>query len=532
MDCNCQRISYRETGAFSSIVSDYVENKTKLSSFYLHNPTPDGLKAAIQAKKTKDVDRALLISELRKQYSGLGNESINRSIELLGSSDTFTITTAHQPNILTGPLYFIYKIVHTISLAKYCKKLFPEQNFVPVFYMGSEDADLDELGHLFVEDTKYTWNTHQKGAVGRMTIDRDFLRIIDELESRLAVLPNGKRVMELIRSCYSQGRMIQDATFQFVNELFKKDGLLVLIPDSAGFKSAVAEIFRDDLINQSASEIVQTTIAQIDEAGYKVQANPREINLFYLDKGIRERIVKSGDRYSVLNTSLEFSEKDLLQELENHPERFSPNVILRGVFQEMILPNIAFVGGGGELAYWLQYRQLFENYSIPFPVLVLRNSFLFVPSKEMQKIKKLRLSPSDFFKEEDKLFANLVNRETTMKIKLNGSLEKVEELYGVLRQQVEAVDKTLSRHVESLKTRAVDKLIGLEKKMLRAEKRKFTSQQRQIQDIRARLFPKGKLQERHDNVLYYLSAFGDEFIELIKKNSPALEQEFTILTIE
>ena len=529
MDCNCQRISYQDTGAFSRIVTNYVARDTRLKPFYVHDVSEEGLRAAIENRSAKKVDRELLVKELRHQYKGI--DDYDNVIEKLLSPDCFTITTAHQPNILTGPLYFIYKIVHAITLARHCKQLFPDKDFVPVYYMGSEDADLDELGHIYVDQKKYDWKTSQKGAVGRMILDKDFMRIINELYNQLAVLPNGNEIMDLVKNCYAEGTKVQDATFRFVHELFRKDGLLVLIPDSAGYKSSVADLFKDDLFNQKASGIIQTTIEGIDKAGFKVQANPREINLFYLEDGMRERIVKSGDQFEVLNTDKKFTESELLSELDNHPERFSPNVILRGIFQETILPNIAFIGGGGELAYWLQYGELFRHYNVPLPVLILRNSFLITDQRSSQKIERLGLKLSDFFMSEERVYARFVTMQSERKIKLNGSLEKINELYSNLRLQAQSVDQTLSRHVDALRTKAVDRLIELEKKMLRAEKKRFITQQRQISEIRSKLFPSGKLQERHDNVLYYLSKYGTAFIDLIRENSPSLDQEFVVIEI-
>jgi bacillithiol biosynthesis cysteine-adding enzyme BshC len=364
-----------------------------------------------------------------------------------------------------------------------------------------------------------------------MKIDKDFIRIVGELENRLAVLPNGTEIIKLVKKCYVAGSLIQDATFHFVHELFKQQGLVVLIPDSPVFKSIARDIFKDDLLHQRASEIVQGTISKIDDAGYKVQANPREINIFYLQDGSRERIVRTGDRYKVLNTAIEFSNEEIILELDNNPERFSPNVILRGIFQEKILPNIAFIGGGGELAYWLQYGELFKNYNVPLPVLVLRNSFLIAEKRDLDKAAKLGLQLSDFFLSEEKLFSRFVSQQSAKQIKLNGSFEKVKELYEALRSQAAAVDQTLSRHVEALQAKAVDKLIQLEKKMLRAEKRKFVTQQKQLIELRTKLFPAGKLQERHDNVLYYLSMYGTSFIDVVLDNSLSLEQEFSIIVI-
>jgi len=531
MDCIAQRIPYRQTNSFSRIAIDYIDQSPVLRPFFAHPPTVAGLKQAIESRKQSDIDRQVLVNGLKKQYAVINDGSVIKRIEQLSSPDTFTITTAHQPNVLTGPLYVIYKIVHAINLAKHCKNQLPEFDFVPVFYMGSEDADLDELGHIHIDGKKYEWKTRQTGAVGRMKVDHEFLCLLDEVEGRLAVLPDGKEIVSLARSCYTRGTLIQDATFSFLHALFGHEGLIVFIPDDATYKRQMQNIFEDDLFLQKPSELVGDTIREIERAGYKVQANPREINLFYLVEGVRERITKGHEEFKVVNTEINFTGESLRKELSNHPERFSPNVILRGIFQVSVLPDVVFIGGGGELAYWLQYKKLFENYNVPMPMLVLRNSFLFLEKSTLQKLNRVGLEIDDFFSNTQEILSRLVENESKNRIRLNGVLEKTEEMYETIRMQAGAIDESLTRHVEALKSRAVQRLVELEKKMLRAEKRKFTDQLRQIEKIKAGLFPANSLQERHDNLLFYYAKYGKGFLQTVKKNSLNLEQEFTIVTI-
>ena len=482
-------------------------------------------------------NRKVLVGELKKQYAGVKqNDAVTKNMESLLSQDTFTITTAHQPNIFTGPLYFIYKILHAIKLSEYCAASLPQYNFVPVFYIGSEDADLDELGHFYLNGEKIAWNTKQTGAVGRMKIDKDLLKLISQLEGQLSVLAYGKEILSLIKDCYKEGMLIQDATFKLINILFGEYGLIVLIPDNAALKKQAEKIFQDDLLNEIASGIVEQTAEKLQAAGYKLQANPREINLFYLKDDIRDRIVKVNGKFITHNSPKEssrtrftFDEKDILTELKQNPERFSPNVILRGIYQETILPNLVYIGGGGEIAYWLQLKDLFEFYKTPYPLLLLRNSFLIVEKKWQEKIGRLGFTIEDFFLPEQELINRLVARETKNEIKLNGNLTDADKLYESLKKQAVAVDTTLGKHVEALRTQSIYRLQELEKKMLRAEKRKFTDQQRQIHTIKENLFPKNGLQERIDNFMYYYAKWGKDFIRQLYQHSLALDQEFVIV---
>jgi len=219
----------------------------------------------------------------------------------------------------------------------------------------------------------------------------------------------------------------------------------------------------------------------------------------------------------------------MLTELEAHPERFSPNVILRGLYEETILPNIAFIGGGGETAYWLQLKGLFEYYKVPFPVLVLRNSFLLLEKKWQDTILKTGFTIEDFFQSGEVLLNRLVKSGSPEKVVLNGSLTAIEKLYESLKSQAGAVDQTLEQHVEALKTKTIFRLKELEKKMLRAEKRKYSDQQRQIASVRTALFPGNGLQERSENISYFYAKWGRDFLRKLYEESLTLEQEFVIL---
>ena len=237
MDCTSARLPYRQTNAFSGIALDYIDQSASLKPFFSHPPTLQGIQKAIAARKKFATNRKILVQELKKQYEGIGiNEKVKKNIELLLSEDTFTVTTAHQNNIFTGPLYFIYKIVHTIKLADHLKVSLPKQHFVPVFYIGSEDADLEELNHIHLGGEKLVWESKQTGAVGRMKIDKAFLKLIDRMEGQLSVLPKGYEIISLLKKFYKEGITIQDATFHFVDHLFAEFGLVVLLPDNANLK--------------------------------------------------------------------------------------------------------------------------------------------------------------------------------------------------------------------------------------------------------------------------------------------------------
>lgn len=531
MDTNfkSQYISYCNTGKFTKITLDYVENAVDLQSFYEHPVSVEGIKSAIKARKSFATNRKLLVEQLNIQYEALKDiPDVQSNIDALLEENTFSICTAHQPNLFTGHLYFIYKIFQTIKLSATLKKELPEYNFVPVFFMGSEDADLQELNHVVIDGQKYEWKTKQTGAVGRMKIDDNLVKLIDQISGRLSVEKYGSEIISLLRNCYKKGSTVQEATFLFVHELFKEYGLIVFLSDNAAFKNEMKAIMEEDIFNHTSSKIVEETSERLSE-NYKAQAYPREINLFYLKDDIRNRIVMADDQFEVVDTDIVFTKETIKEELKNHPERFSPNVILRGMYQEIILPDVAWIGGGGELAYWLQLKDLFHHFQIPYPVLILRNSFLIIEKKYHELLTKLSLNSLELFKGEDNLFNELVKGRSDLKLNLKDEKQELDQLFEKIKSIAFQIDTTLASHADALKTQQLKKLSVLEKKMLRAEKRKFESQKNQLSKIFTELFPHNGLQERTENFMLFYAKWGKDFYKTIYENSLSLEQEFGLV---
>lgn len=523
-----QLIHYKETGRFSKIILDYLEGSA-LHDFYKHPVDLQGIKDAIADRNKFKTDRELLVEQLLKQYSSVPpSDKILSIINTLREENTYTICTAHQPNIFTGHLYFIYKIIHVIKLADQLRAQLPGSNFVPVFYMGSEDADLEELGHIYLSGVKYEWKTKQKGAVGRMLVDKELVNMLDEISGQINVLPFGIQVINQLKENYQIGTTIELATFRLLHSLFEEYGLIILLPDNKQLKNSMLPVFENELFENQSSAIVNQSSAALEKE-YKAQAYPREINLFYLKNDIRNRIIRIRDHFKVEGTDIEFTRQELSNELKDHPERFSPNVILRGLYQETILPNIVFVGGGGELAYWLQLKSLFEFFEVPYPMLVLRNSFIHIEPKVAEIMEKNEITIVDIFTDPQSLMKKVVNTLSALNLSLEEELNDVKDVYGHIKSHAELVDPTLGNHVSALHAQVTKRLLSLEKKMLKAEKKKFDAEKRQINKIFAALFPSDNLQERVDNFLPYYGKYGKEFFREIYDASLGLEQKFTVI---
>ncbi len=531
MDCSTQYLPYVKTGFFSKIVQDYLLQHENLKPFYLHNTNLEGVQSSMNARDLHPIDRKVLVEELKLQYQGINlSEKLAQNIQALQLSNTYTITTAHQPNIFTGPLYFIYKIIHTIKLAEELSSEFPAKKFIPVYYMGSEDADLDELGFVHIGSEKLVWNTTQTGAVGRMKVDKAFVSLIHLISGQIGVLPFGNELTQLFSTCYTIGKTIQQATLELVNELFGSYGLIVLVPDNARLKALFRTVIEKELTQQFSEKMVANTISQLQE-NYKVQAAGRPINLFYLIDDKRERIELNNGLYEVAALSLQFTKDEILQELQLFPERFSPNVILRGAFQESILPNIIFIGGGGELAYWLELKKVFEAAGVAYPLLLLRNSFAILSAKMVSKQTDLGLIDEALFLPTHQLVTEYVANHSKNELTIAAELEELTSIYLKLKQKAGMVDTSLSEHIKALEANALKKVKALEVKIRRAERRKFAAADHQIQVLKENLFPGNSLQERHDNIALFYGQYGKSIIECIHQSSKGLNGAFGLIKL-
>ena len=531
MSSSCIHIPFSSTQLFSKLINDYVEGKGTAIDFVQYAPNVEGYQAAIEGRKLHPIDRGLLVEVLTAQYANMDPKAaVQQHIELLKRDETFVVTTAHQPNLFSGPLYFFYKIIHAIQLAASLKKQFPQYNFVPVYYMGSEDADLDEVGAFNLDATRYQWSTKQTGAIGRMVVDDALLKLIQQLEGYWSVLPQGKTALAILKEAYQKGKSINEATLSFVHAFFGPKGLLVLQPDDAKLKAAFIPVMEKELLTQFSHDAIQPAIAALSKA-YHVQTEGRTLNLFYLKDQTRARIEKQGDQYIVVDTDIRFSQSEILTELHQYPERFSPNVILRGVYQETILPGVVFVGGGGELAYWMELKNVFQQVGVHYPLLQLRNSFLLINQKQATQWSSMQFGDQDFFKPMLDLEVAYVKKHASEALHLSDQMESLTNLYTVIKNEVVKVDPTLGAHAENLAHQAKAKIAELEKKMVRAERRKQAVAIQRIHRIKKELFPQDNLQERVENFSKWVGQYDQSWIETIMEHSTGLESKFRIITM-
>jgi len=572
-------LPFDDTGYFSNIVLDYLSRNKKLKDFYNYFPDISSFKQAIQDKKKQSINRELLVEVLKDQNSpspalppagGEGESShknptpgikyqeykkVLYNINALKNENTFTVATGHQLCLFMGPLYFVYKIISTINLAEELKKAYPGYNFVPLYWMVSEDHDFEEISHIHLFGKTLKWDQVNKGAVGKMS-SSSLEPVLKELKTILGDSEYAKELYDLFQKTYLGHSDLSDATRYLVNELFGQYGLVIIDGDDKRLKNEFRPVIEDDIFNNTAFQLVNSTNKKLSKH-YKTQVNPREINIFYLREHLRERVIKSpleggspdlsgqgdvshleGDKervFRVMNTDISFTGQELIEELKIHPERFSPNVVLRPLYQEKILPNLAMIGGGAELAYWLQLKSVFEHYKINYPILILRNSVLLIDKNTNTRLNKLGIQPMQLFNDTDRLIKSYLKRtspdyigtgETVLS--LDSEKEKITGVFKDILLKAERTDNSLKATVEAELQKQLKGLATIESKLLRAEKRKQETNVNQIKKIKEKLFPGDILQERHDNFIPYYLKYGKEFIAKLKRELNPFKSSFII----
>jgi bacillithiol biosynthesis cysteine-adding enzyme BshC len=524
-------VTYQNSGYFSKLIVDYLDQKAELQSLYNRFPKVENFEGQIEEKSANFPleNRKTLVSALEKQYESFEiSETTSQNIQLLNLSNTYTITTGHQLNLFTGPLYFLYKIVSTINLCKALKHKYPTQNFVPVYWMATEDHDFEEINYFNFKGKKIRWNRESNGPVGRLNTS-GLEEVFKHFSRDLGTSENAKYLKELFEKSYFEHQNLADATRFIANELFKSEGLVIIDGDDTNLKKLFIPYAKNELLYQTSFKKVTETIAQIKE--YTIQVNPREINLFYIQNELRERIIFENGNYKINNTLLSFSEREILAELEKNPENFSPNVILRPLYQEVILPNLCYIGGGGEIAYWLELKSNFEENNITFPILLLRNSVVLSTKKQMDKADKLGLNWQELFLSQDALVNLKVQKYSEFTLDFTAQKEVITKQFATLYKIAESTDKSFIGSVKAQEAKQLKGLDNLEKRLLKAEKRVHSERLNRIVSLQNELFPNSSLQERSVNFSEYYFEFGSKLKEELLRELNPLSQEFKIITL-
>lgn len=500
------QIGLKESLIHSQLILDYLNREEKLAPFNSAFPGTKAFADAMRKKQFSANQRDILVKALNRQYNQMNvGQLVQSNTRALLDEKTFTVTTGHQLCLFTGPLYFISKIASVIRLTLDLKKSYPDNTFVPVFWMASEDHDFEEISNVNYENQKIHWQQSQRGAVGRMSTS-GIESLIDQIENS----PVSTSWNRLLREAY-QMPDLASATRYLVNVLFGKYGVVVIDGDDSDLKVCLKDIALLEYSENASYRAVKSANEKLQNLGYEIQVHPREINLFYLESQSRERIVaKDSGNWETVNGSKQWNEQSLRQEIETHPENFSPNVVLRPLYQERILPNLAYVGGQGELAYWLQLKGVFDVYKTEMPLLILRDHACILQESIVARLQKLNLNLLDLFIEKKDLLKKVLPE---INVNLSDEKHTLSRLFEALAEKAGMIDSTLSAAVLAEGKRqesAIDQIGG---KMSKAIKQKEETKIRQLDKMLGEVFPEGNFQERFMNFFQFASATDDDLIE-------------------
>lgn len=489
----------------SQLVRDLIANHENLSNLIERPFDLGNVLEQIETNQFGTADRLKLVESLRRQNTDIKlSEKTTQHIDLLLSENTFTVTAGHQLNLLTGPLYSIYKISQSIALCRDLADKYPNYNFVPIFWMATEDHDFEEINHLHLFGKKLSWNKEgqENVIVGRINTQgiEDFLSEVEGLFQDPVALESVKKFTD----CYRSTSNLADANRLLLNSLMGEFGLVIIDGDDAGLKEEFKEVMVKEVSDAVGFKQVMATNSILESLNYHEQVHVRECNLFYIDEqNVRQRIVAENGSFEINGKTK--SKEELILEIQAHPERFSPNALYRPLYQEKILPNVAFIGGGGEIAYWLQLKTLFEKQGVVFPMLLLRDSFLLYTTAQAELLSKLDLELMDLKLGVDQIVKDLAIQNSEMDLQLTDAEAELFKIKSMIMAKVHKVSTGLETMVDAEFAKMIKSIEKIEAKLIKAEKAKHDQTQNKLVKVRNAFFPESGFQERHDNFLpYYL----------------------------
>jgi bacillithiol biosynthesis cysteine-adding enzyme BshC len=524
---NILQIPRKELDLFSEQDLDFVYHQEKLKDFIGLPFSIENFKSQIEFKQKlyTNETRMTLTKVLEKRYSHVKNNgSALDQIKHLKNSNAYTVTTGHQLCILGGPLYFFLKIIHVIKLSERLNEHYPNQHFIPVFWMASEDHDHAEMDHLNLFNKTFKWNHEQEGPVGRFTTKN-----LSSLFEEISILFKDDQLKELQQIFDSfQGKTYGEAFMNWLHGLFSEKGLLIIDGDQSELKQSFAPLMEKELTHEFSNQEIQAVNQKLTHQKRKIQLHSREINLFYIDENERKRIVKEGDDYEIGLQKMNL--QNTIKHLNEHPEKFSPNAALRPLYQEHLLPNLCYVGGMAEMHYWSQLKGVFIESDVPFPLIQMRSNLLWIKEAWSKKMKKAKLTEHDLFQDIDALKKSFVEEEDLYPIqqdKLNSGLSEIE---SSLRSSI-TNHKELDQWMGSELKKIEKSLDQVKNRINREKKKSFDIELSRVEKIKEALFPNKGLQERHVNILDLTNNMGyRELLNQLFSSIDPLNDGITVVT--
>jgi len=522
-------ISRKELNLFSKNDLDFISHQENLKDFIGLPFSMENFSEQVHLKKNSfDQEKRNVLTEvLSEQYQHLNNNDLAiDQINRLKDSNTYTITTGHQLCLLGGPMYFFLKIIHVINLSKILNEKYPENHFIPVFWMASEDHDSDEIDHLHLFNKQIKWEHNQRGAVGRFNNEG-----LEDVFEHLLSLFNEERREELkVIFNTIKGDNYGEAFMNWLHEIFSEQGLIIIDGDNKELKDLFKPIIELELKEGFSNHSIQETNEKLKKLKRKTQVHSREINLFYLTENERKRIIKTEQGFSIGDQT--YSLHELLSMLSEQADQFSPNAVLRPIYQEYILPNLCYVGGMAEMNYWAQLKGVFEECDIPYPLLQFRANLLWIDLGANKKIKSTGLQLQDLFKSSTDIKKEFVAKMDSKPIEEKEIEQGLEQIEKSLKE-ASSDQKNLESWIGSELKKIEKSISHIKSKIIKEKKKSHEDDLIRIEKIKETLFPANQLQERQQNLLHFCNRNGyHEVINDLFMAIDPLNDGFTIIAEE
>jgi bacillithiol biosynthesis cysteine-adding enzyme BshC len=525
-----ERLPFRRVPHQSRLFLEYLEDPTSLRRFYpeavrFHYELADRRARVLKSYKT---DRDALAAALAGSNARWGaSEQTFANIERLRSTDSVAVVTGQQTGLFTGPLYTLYKALSAVKLAACLTARGTEA--VPVFWMATEDHDWEEVQTAQViacdgrlASVGVSGELHREGEqVGGVTLDAS----VEEAAKRLfELMPSSEFLPDLeglVRDAYAPGRRFGEAFARMLAALTGRYGLVLLDPLDAALKRLAAPLYSEAA--RLGAEIAAATNArsrELVEAGYhaQVHTSPDSFPLFLIDDGARRALTRNREgRYRAKGTTHEWTADELSALALAEPERFSPNVTLRAVVQDYLLPTIAYFGGAAEIAYFAQTAESYRVLGRPATPILHRASLTIVERRTGRTLERYGLKLEDFFGGLDPVIARVVDEH--LGAELAGAFDEtdaaVARALDELRVRLRDFDPTLADALDGGRRKIAHQLEGLRARFRRAQMQRDRAVLRQLERASTALYPEKSLQERHVNVTSLLARHGRYLVEWI-----------------
>ena len=519
-----------ETKLFTKLICDFSHSNPNLNSLLCDFPSLNSVKQSIRTVNNKC--RVDLVSVLKEQYNATSfndctTKHVDENIIKILEHNSYTITTGHQLNIFASPLFLIYKIITVLAYARYLNHHIKNHHCIPCFWMASEDHDFEEINKVKIYNKNFHWDrTDPNRAVGTLP-SKSILPILDDIKTILFNTSFGKQLYQLYDNSFNNNVLYSDAMRSLLTCFFHDFGLVIIDGNHKKLKRMFIYDFELEIRKSIVFKSVTKTNKLIRKQ-YKPHINALISNIFYLSSSIRDKIQYDGKHYFSHVHQKKWLQKELIEEIREFPENFSPNVFLRTLYQQRIMPNVLYIGGPSEISYWLQLKDVFNQMNIQFPILQLRSFFLILSNKQANFLNKYQLSIDDvFLSTDDKIKKILLKLD---KVKSENFNQELDVFLSAVREKINCIDGFNLSAFGAFEKKIKREVKKIDDKILRTHKLNNKHILEAVHNLDMQLFPNHNPQEKINSFIPFFMKYGHSFFQLLIQESSVFDNKYIILT--